>query len=230
MLALIMAGGLGKRLRPITDKVPKPLVKVGGKPIIYWQIKWFESFGIDRFVLLGGYRAGMLVRYIKSIGYADRFDFSVEKEPLGTAGAIKNASGLLGGEDSFFVSNGDNVTDQDLGRIRLRGRYKCCISLVPYRSSAGIARFRGDRVTRFDEKPLIAGCWINAGATLLSSEVLGMLPRKGSLEQDVFPVLSRKGMLSCVKFTDCYFNSVNTVKDCDDIDRDFREGRIRFGP
>ena len=58
VLALIMAGGSGKRLRPLTDKMPKPLVRVGGKPIIYWQIKWLESFGIDRFLLLGGYKAG----------------------------------------------------------------------------------------------------------------------------------------------------------------------------
>ena len=223
-----MAGGSGKRLRPLTDRVPKPLVSVGGKPILWWQIKWLESFGIERFALLGGYKADKLVKYIKSIGYEKRFEFSIEDTPLGTAGAIKNAEHLLEGERSFLVSNGDNVTNQDITRLRLGGGFRCCISLMPYRSSKGMVKFSGKRVTRFDEKPIIRGCWFNAGATLLDARVLSMLPRKGSLEQEVFPALARKGMLSCAKFDGYYFNSVDSIKDFEEVDGDLRSGRVRF--
>lgn len=228
MLALIMAGGSGKRLRPLTDKMPKPLVRVGGKPIIYWQIKWLESFGIDRFVLLGGYRVGMLVKYIKSIGYEKNFDFSIENRPLGTAGAIKNAESLLDGEKRFLVSNGDNVTNQDVTKLRLGGNYRCCISLMPYRSNKGIVKFKGKKVVKFDEKPIIKGYWFNAGATLLDEKILDMLPKTGSLEQEVFPALVRKGMLSCVRFDGYYFNSVDSMKDFEEVDSDLRSGKVRF--
>ena len=228
MLALIMAGGMGKRLRPLTDKVPKPMVAVGGKPIIYWQIKWLESFGVDRFVLLGGYRAQKLVSYIKSVGYADRFDFSIEKEPLGTAGAIKNAAKFIKGEKNFLISNGDNVTNQDIRRLRLRGKYMCCISIVPYRSSKGIVAFSGERVTKFDEKPIIKGYWYNAGAMLLDAGIIKLLPKKGSLEQDVLPRLAAKGLVSCVKFGNSYLNSVDSIKDRDQIDSDLKSGKVRF--
>ncbi|MDE1767809.1 MAG: nucleotidyltransferase family protein [Candidatus Micrarchaeota archaeon] len=228
MLALIMAGGFGKRLRPLTNKVPKPLVKVGGKPIIYWQIKWLESFGVDRFALLGGYKASKLKSYIKSIGYSNSFEFSIEKEPLGTGGAIRNAYHLLENEKSFLVSNGDNVTDQDVTKLKLGRRYLGCISLVPYRSSKGIVEFDGDRVVRFDEKPLIKGYWYNAGAALLSNKVLNMLPEKGSLEQELYPILARKGMLSCVKFDNSYFSSVDSLKDLEEVDRDLKSGKISF--
>ena len=228
MIALIMAGGSGKRLRPLTDKIPKPLVRVGGRPLIYWQIKWLESFGIDRFVLLGGYRGEKLIKYIKSIGYARQFEFSMEKEQLGTAGAIKNAQDILEGEKELFVSNGDNVTNQDVTKLKLGGRYKCCISLMSYRSTKGIVQFSGDRVIHFDEKPLIKGYWFNAGGTLLDGSILKMLPKKGSLEQDVFPVLAKKGMLSCVRFSGYYFNSVDTIKDFDQVNSDFKSGKIRF--
>ncbi len=228
MLALIMAGGYGKRLRPLTDKIPKPMIKVGGKPIIYWQIKWLESHAVDRFVLLGGYKANILIDYIKSIGYGSKFDFSIEKKPLGTGGAIKNAEKLLEGEYSFLVSNGDNVTDQDVTKLRLRGKYMGCVSMVPYRSSKGIVKFKGERVTKFDEKPLIKGYWFNAGATLLSKDVLDILPDSGSLEQEVFPKLAKKGMLSCTKFGDCYFNSVDSMKDFEQVDSDLKAGKVHF--
>ncbi len=224
--ALIMAGGFGKRLRPLTDKVPKPMVKVGGKPIIYWQVKWLESHGIERFILLGGYKANKLRDYIRSIGYESRFDFSIEKKPLGTGGAIKNAEHLLKGYDSFYVSNGDNVTNQNIETMRLQGNSKCCVALVPYRSSKGIAKVVGGKITRFEEKPLIKGYWVNAGATLIDASVLAIMPRIGSLEQDVFPKLARKGQLSCRKFVNSYFNSVDSFKDLEQIDKDLRSDRV----
>lgn len=226
--ALIMAGGFGKRLRPITDKLPKPMVNVGGKPIIYWQIKWLESYGVERFILLGGYKADRLKSYIKSIGYWKSFEFSIEKEPLGTAGAIKNASDLLENCSAFLVSNGDNVTDQDVTKLVLGDKDMCCISLVPYRSSKGLVDFKGGRVTRFREKPLLKEYWFNAGANLVDRHVLDLLPERGSLEQDVFPILAKRGELSCVRFGDCYFNSVDSIKEMEETDRDLREGRVNF--
>lgn len=227
--ALIMAGGFGKRLRPLTDKMPKAMIKVGGKPLIYWQIRWLEQHGVEKFILLGGYKAEKLKRYIKSIGYDSQFEYSIERKPLGTGGAIKNAEDLLEGYNSFLVSNGDNVTDQDLGKLRLHGRFKACVSLVPYRSSKGIAKISGEKILYFEEKPIIKGLWYNAGAALISSEVLKILPKEGSLEQETFPALARRGRLSCARFGSAYyFGSVDSFKDMEVIDKDLRSGKVRL--
>ena len=228
MLALIMAGGYGKRLRPLTYTMPKSLIKVGGKPVIYWQIKWLEAKGVDKFVLLGGYKAHMLVSYIKSIGYNKYFSFSTEKKPLGTAGAIKNASPLIDDEESFFVINGDNVTDIDISKLRLYNHDVCAISLVPYRSEKGIVESSRYRVVGFEEKPLIEGYWFNAGVTLASVSLLDILPKSGSLEQDIFPRLVKSRQLSCFKFRDIYFNSIDSFKDIEVIDKDLKSGKANI--
>src|SRR5208282_212892 len=153
MRALIMAGGFGKRLRPLTERIPKALIEVGGRPIIYWQIKWLKSHGIDDFILLGGYRAEKLVKYIKSIGYSDNFEFSIEAEPLGSAGALRNAKGLLRDDEEFLVVNGDNVTNINVDRLQLKDGAVCCVSLVPYRSHAGVVKIKKELVVSFEEKP-----------------------------------------------------------------------------
>lgn len=228
VLALIMAGGYGKRLRPLTDKMPKAMLKVGGKPIIYWQIKWLESHGIDKFVLLGGYKAEKLISYIKLIGYFEKFRFSIESEPLGSAGAIKNAEHLLEGEDQFLVVNGDNITNIDVRKLQLNNKNMCCLALVPYRSSKGIVKYKNGKITGFEEKPLIKGYWFNAGVTLIKGSLLDKLPQNGSLEKDIFPRLAKKGVLKCTRYTKEYFNSVDSFKDLENIDKDLKSGKIRF--
>ena len=227
MIAFILAGGFGKRLKPLTDKVPKAMIEVGGKPVIYWQIKWLESFGIEEFVLLSGYKSGKITDYIKSIGYSGRFRVSVEKEPLGTGGAIKNAGYLVSGKNPFLVVNGDNVTDIDIRKLNLSGKNLCNISLVPYFSTKGIVVSKRDKVVRFDEKPKLEGYWYNAGVSLVSPSILEMLPDKGSIEAETFPALASKGRLSCTKFDGHYLNSIDSFKDLEQIDRDIRQGRIK---
>ncbi|MHB1830554.1 MAG: nucleotidyltransferase family protein [Candidatus Micrarchaeaceae archaeon] len=228
MKALIMAGGLGKRLRPWTNNVPKPLIKIGGKPIIYWQIRWLEAQGIENFVLLGGYKAKKIIDYIKSSGYSDRFEFSVEKTTLGSAGAISNAKGLLEGEDELLVVNGDNITNIDIHRLKLGRNVLCCLSLVPYMSTKGIVNCRGNKITRFMEKPVIKGYWFNAGVALIRGRLLTSLPRKGSLEKDLFPKLARLGRLSCIKYKKTYFRSVDSFKDMEDVNKDLNSGKVKF--
>lgn len=78
-----MAGGQEKRLRPLTNRIPTPSAKVGVKPIIYLKIKWLGAKGVDRLVLLGSYREGKIVEYIKSVGCFDKFEFSMERVSLG---------------------------------------------------------------------------------------------------------------------------------------------------
>ncbi len=228
MKALILAGGMGKRLRPLTNSIPKPMVKVGGKPIIFWQIRWLMANGIDRFVLLGGYRASKLVSYIKSMGMSGSFEFSIEDRQLGSAGAISNARKFVEHEKEFLIVNGDNITDLNIARLRLNGRELACLAVVPYRSSKSLVSIKNRRIIGFEDRPFIGGYWYNAGVLLMGSKALKSLPGSGRLEEDVFPKLASGGRLSCAKFTGSYFNSIDSIKDAEEVDKDIRSGKVRL--
>jgi NDP-sugar pyrophosphorylase family protein len=111
MKAVILAGGHGKRLRPLTQDRPKTLVEVGDRPIIEWQIRWLSSHGVKEFVVCAGY---MKEKFFSVIGSGSKLGvkvyYSVEDEPLGTGGALKNAEGLLMNESGFLTVNGDIIT------------------------------------------------------------------------------------------------------------------------
>jgi len=95
MKAVILAGGLGKRLRPLTNEVPKPLLKVSGKPIIVWQIEWLKEYGADEIVVCAYYLKEMIKECLADGGKPGlSVRYSFEDEPLGTGGAIKNAKPL----------------------------------------------------------------------------------------------------------------------------------------
>ena len=92
MKALILAGGRGKRLRPLTDKIPKSLITVNKKPLIRYTINYLKKFGIDDITICSGYKSKQIESYLKkNNNFNCDIRYSIEKEPLGTAGAIKKA-------------------------------------------------------------------------------------------------------------------------------------------
>ncbi len=229
MKAVILAGGYGKRLRPLTDTVPKPLVEVGGRPILEWQMLWLRKCGIRSFVLLVGYLKEKVMSHVDSRKSALGIDveYSVEKSQLGTGGALKNAESLLGGEEQFLMLNGDNITNIDVSRLNIDGNI-ASIALVPLRSTYGIALLEGDRIVRFDEKPIIPDHWMNSGVYLMSREIFKHLPESGNMESTTFVELAQKRMLKGVKFSDAYFKGVDSIKDMEEANADIDRHRI-FG-
>lgn len=226
-IALILAGGYGKRLRPLTDDKPKPLVEVAGKPILMWQIEWLKRHGITDFVVLAGYKKEKI---IESLGSGSKLGISVtyvvEDEPLGTGGAVKNARLTFSGRDPFLVVNGDIITNIDpkalLKALESTGAI-AAIALVQLRSPYGIVEVGGDgRVMSFREKPILEGYWINAGVYALRPEIEEYLPSKGDLETYTFPTLAREGKLVAVTFdlNKFYWRSIDTMKDLEEVSSD----------
>ncbi len=229
MRALILAGGEGRRLRPLTNDKPKPMLEMAGKPIIEWEIEWMKEYGIRSFVVSGGYMKDKLVSYL---GTGARFgvdmDFVVEDEPLGTGGAIKNVESVMKKEDLFVVANGDIITNFDLGRLINEHKHTATISLAPLRSSYGIVDTDGTRVVGFREKPIIKNTWLNAGIYVMSRDVFDYLPNNGSVENITFPKLAKEGLLDCVKFENVYWKSIDNFKDYEETTADLSSG-IVFG-
>jgi len=207
--ALILSGGTGERLKPMTDYVPKPLVPLNNIPIIEWQIRYFKKFGINEFVICVGYKSDQIINYLKLKKMGAKIDYSLEKTTLGTGGAIRNARDFIDNE-SFFVINGDVITNLDPRQLKENPN---SIAVIPLRTSFGIVNLAKDRVKRFKEKPEISDYWMNAGIYYLSDKVLRYLPKKGNIENTTFPILATKGSLFAVKYKKAFWYSIDSHKD-----------------
>jgi NDP-sugar pyrophosphorylase family protein len=210
--AIILAGGRGKRLRPITDYVPKPLVPIKNIPIIQWQIKYLKKFGIDEIIICTGYKQEMIESYLATKKLGLEIKYSIEKSPLGTGGAIKKAGKMIK-DKSFFVLNGDTITNLDLKKLV---KIENAVAAIELRTKFGILETKDNKIIQFKEKTDISDLWMNAGIYHLNQEMLRDMPDKGDLEKTVFPDYAKKGKLQTVKFQNVKWHSIDSFKDIEE--------------
>ncbi len=216
MKAIILSGGAGTRLKPMTDYVPKSLVPINNIPLIEWQIRYFQKFGINEFVICAGYKSDQIVNYLKPKKNVIKIDYSIEKTMLGTGGAIKKASNLID-DENFFVINGDVITNLDPRQLKTNPN---SIAIIPLRTSFGVVHLTNDSVKRFEEKPEILDYWMNAGVYYLTKEILRYIPKKGNIEKTTFPLLAKKGSLFAVKYVKAFWRSIDSHKDIEQCAND----------
>jgi len=217
MKAIILAGGLGKRLKPITDFVPKPLVPINNIPIIEWQIRYLKKFGINNFIICTGYKTDQIENYLMiKNNFGTKIIFSKEKFPLGTGGAIKKASKFIK-EKSFLVINGDIITNIDVNKLKTKLNSIASINL---RTKFGILEISNDKVISFSEKKQIPNLWMNAGIYYLSKDIVRDLPNKGDIEKTTFPKYAKKGLLNNKKFKNVFWHSIDSHKDIEECAKD----------
>ncbi len=212
MKAIILAGGRGKRLRPVTDYIPKPLVPIKNIPIIEWQLKYLKKFGVDEVIICTGYKQEMVESYLDVKKTGIKIRYSVEKNPLGTGGAIKKAGKMIK-EKSFFVINGDTITNIDLKKL---SKKQNSIASIELQTKFGILETRGDKIINFKEKKEVSDTWMNAGIYHLEKSILKDLPDKGDIEKTVFPDYAKKGKLNIVKFKNVKWHSIDSFKDMEE--------------
>lgn len=207
MKAVVLVGGEGTRLRPLTLTTPKQMLPVGRRPMIERVLDWLAGHGVDEAVLSLGYRPDAFLKaYPDGEACGVRLHYAVEDSPLDTAGAIRFA-GLEGGVDStFVVVNGDVLTDLDVTALvafhRKRGG-EATIALTPVEdpSRFGVVPTDADgKVVAFIEKPPPGEAptnLINAGTYVLEAAVLDLIPagRRASIERETFPALVADGRL-----------------------------------
>ena len=205
MQAVILVGGEGTRLRPLTSTVPKPVVPLVDRPFIAFMLDWLVTHGIDDVIMSCGFLATS-VRNVLGDGsaYGVRLRFVEEPDPRGTAGALKYASSML--DERFLMLNGDVLTDIDLSaQIAQHERTgaKGTLALVPVAdpSAYGLVHLNEDHSVReFLEKPsadaVIETNLISAGAYVLEREILDLVPpdRNVSIEREVWPQLVGDGL------------------------------------
>ncbi len=212
MKAIILAGGRGKRLRPITDYVPKPLIPIKNIPIIEWQIKYLKKFGISEIIVCSGYKTKMIENYLNNKKLGIKITFSIEDKPLGTGGAIKKAGKKIK-DKSFLVINGDIITNIDLKKMMEKEN---SIASIQLKTKFGILQTDGNKIIKFDEKKEITELWMNAGIYHLNKETLKELPIVGDIEKTLFPDYAKKEKLSTIKFTNSKWYSIDSFKDMEE--------------
>jgi mannose-1-phosphate guanylyltransferase len=205
MQALVLVGGEGTRLRPLTESVPKPILPLVDRPFISFLIEWLARHGVEEVVLACGFLPDAL-RDVLGDGEpgGPRLRYVAEPEPRGTAGAIKFAADHL--DDRFLALNGDVLTDLDLTKLvrahEERGA-RATLGLYPVEdaSAYGLVRRNPEgEVLEFVEKPgagdAAAGGEINAGTYVLERSLLDIVPadRAVSIEREVFPRLVGEGL------------------------------------
>ncbi|QLG71578.1 hypothetical protein HG535_0B06230 [Zygotorulaspora mrakii] len=202
MKGLILVGGYGTRLRPLTLTVPKPLVEFGNRPMILHQIEALANAGVTDIVLAVNYRPEVMVETLKKYEkeYGVSITFSVETEPLGTAGPLKLAEAVLKKDKSpFFVLNSDVICDypfEELAKFHKAhgGQGTIVATKVDEPSKYGVIVHdiaTPNLIDRFVEKPVeFVGNRINAGLYILNPEVIDLIDLKPtSIEKETFPIL-----------------------------------------
>jgi mannose-1-phosphate guanylyltransferase len=215
---VILVGGEGTRLRPLTSTVPKPVVPLVDRPFIVYMLEWLRRHGVDDVILSCGFLATS-VRNVLGDGsqYGLRIRFVEEPDPRGTAGALKYAEDLL--EERFLMLNGDVLTDIDLSaQIAQHEATGATGTLalvpVPDPSAYGLVRLHEDgQVSEFLEKPpadQIDTNLISAGAYVLERSILDLVPadKPVSIEREVWPRLVGEGLYGFV--ADAYWLDIGT--------------------
>jgi mannose-1-phosphate guanylyltransferase len=221
MQAIVLVGGEGTRLRPLTSDVPKPAVTLVDRPFLAYAIEWLAAHGVTEVVLACGFLPDVLREALvdEEARAGVEITYVAEPEPLGTAGAIRFAADALGDrlEDRFLALNGDVLADLDLSALirahEARGA-RATIGLHPVEDSSayGLVRCDGEgEVLEFLEKTgeAVPG-EINAGAYVLDRSVLDLVPagQAVSIEREVFPRLVGEGL--CGLLLDGYWMDIGT--------------------
>lgn len=203
MKAIILVGGEGTRLQPLTHAIPKPMLPVLNRPFLEHTIAYLKKFGARDIILALSYLPEVIQDYF---GDGSKFEvqltYALESRPLGTAGAVKNAEQYL--NDTFVVLNGDIFTDLDIADMLALHRHKeakttIALTWVDNPCAFGVVDTdRDGRIQRFVEKPSpdqVTSNWINAGIYILEPEVLKYVPANSHymFEKGLFPLLLDRG-------------------------------------
>ncbi|MEW5996499.1 MAG: nucleotidyltransferase family protein [Candidatus Micrarchaeota archaeon] len=226
MKAFVLCGGKGTRLRPYTEQMPKPMLPVGGKPILQRIIEHLKASGISDITLLVGYLRQDIKDYF---GDGKRFGVSIsyveEEEERGTAGALLHAKKP---RETFLVTMGDHLTDINLKEMHASHKKSGCpatIAVMEHRTKIeyGVIKTRRDgKVQEFQEKPVLAHK-INAGIYILEPEIFNHIREREDFARDVFPRLLSSGKCINTYSLSGYWHDIGNVEEYERVKEKFGE-------
>lgn len=230
MKVVILAGGLGTRLSEYTKKIPKPMVAVSGKPIIYYIMKHYSNYGFTNFIIASGYKQNVIKKYFKR----KILNWNVEVVNTGlntmTGGRLKRLKKIIGNE-SFFLTYGDGLSDVDIDKLlKFHKKTKSIATLTAVRPTArfGAIKIKGNKVSYFKEKSNIDEGWINGGFFVMNYKIFDIIKNdKTYLEKEPFEILSKKKSLNAFKHNG-FWQCMDTLRDKELLEKYFKNQKIKF--
>lgn len=214
-IAVILAGGKGTRLKPLTDTIPKPLIDIHGKPVAEHLLGLLKKYGVREAYFSVGYLKEKIKGYFLD---GSKFDLKIkyieEDEPLGTAGPLKKAKDFL--KETFIVSNADELKKIEINKmfeLHKKSGALATIALTKIEdpSQYGVVVLDDNKIIKFIEKPKkeeAPSSLINSGFYMIEPEVLEMIPEGFSMiERDIFPKLASQGKLAGFPFLGQWFDT-----------------------
>lgn len=224
MIGMVLCGGHGKRLRPLTDETPKTLIEIKeGYTILDKQLIDLRDAGLDKVVLLTGHLSDKIEERYGSQWKGIKIDYSKEEKPLGTLNAIR--LGLEKADDDVIIRNGDVVADVNIKKMINKfknSNYMASMLVAKMRSPYGIVDLGDDRIQKFREKPIL-DYYFNAGIYCFRKGITKMFENfdTGDIEKSVFPMLAESNQLGFFKNEGLFWISVDTTKDLEEVHKEY---------
>ena len=215
MEAIVLAGGLGTRLKSVVTDVPKPMAPIGSIPFLEYILKYLKKNGITRVVLSVGYKWEIIQEYFGNNFEGIELIYSVEDEPLGTGGAIKKAMSFVSDEQVFII-NGDTFFDVDLSNLNLENDSKIMLSLKKMEKFDRYGCVESDEsglVTVFTEKEFKKVGNINGGIYLTSKDIFDDYTLEAVFSFEEFMQNHFKELKVTSKVFECYFIDIGIPED-----------------
>ncbi len=228
MKVVILAGGYGTRITEYTKTIPKPMIKVGNKPIIYHIMKHYSKYGYKNFYIALGYKGYVIKKYFRK----KFFDWNVNLIETGkntmTGGRLKRLKKILG-KDRFMMTYGDGLSNVNINKLlKFHKKNKKKLTLTAVRPPArfGAIKITGSRVKYFKEKSKLDEGWINGGFFVIEPEFLKSIKNdKTYLEREPFENLAKKKQLSAFKHYG-FWQCMDTKRDKDILDKLFKKRKL----
>lgn len=237
MRGVIMAGGSGSRLRPLTCDLPKPMMPILNRPVMHYTVELLKKYGVGEIAVTLAYLPKAVKDYFDDgADYGVHLEYFVEETPLGTAGSVKNAASFLPG--TFIVISGDALTDLDIQAVLDFHREKGSLATlvlhrqeIPVEYGVVITDEEG-RITRFLEKPSwgeVFSDTVNTGIYILEPQVLSYFARGKEFDfsRDLFPKLMADGVPMYGYAADCYWCDIGDLRSYRQAQFDALEGRVK---
>jgi len=226
MQVVILAGGSGTRAYPYTEYLPKPMMPVGGKPVVVRVMELYAKQGFTDFILSVGYRKEVIVDYFNGRNTGWNVQVVDTGSATDTGGRIYNLRHMLG--ETFMATYADGLSDIPLARLvdfHHRQGGLGTVTCVPLRSQYGTVSIDNDHhITQFREKPVLREYWINAGFFVMNRAIFDHWDGE-NLERDVFPNLLAGRHLAAYRH-DGFFKSMDTYKDQQELEALFADGAL----
>ena len=228
MKVVILAGGMGTRISEYTKTIPKPMIKVGNKPIIYHIMKHYSKYGYKNFYIALGYKGHVIKKYFRK----KFFDWNINLIETGkntmTGGRLRRLKKILG-KDRFMMTYGDGLSNVNLNKLlKFHKKNKKLLTLTAVRPPArfGAIKITGSRVNYFKEKSKLDEGWINGGFFVIEPEFLKTIKNdKTYLEREPFEDLAKKKQMSAFKHHG-FWQCMDTKRDKDILDKLLKKRKL----